>query len=97
MNKLYKSNKDRMLFGVAGGLAEYLNVDATIIRIIFAITTVFGGAGLWVYIILALIMPSRDNRPYNKPDRHSPSGRPMHDARPVDEDKSEKDNNWSDF
>lgn len=54
--KLYKSRTDRMLAGVCGGVAEYLNLDSTIIRLLFAL---FGcsGAGIVVYIVAAIIMP----------------------------------------
>lgn len=95
MKKLCKSTTDSMVFGVAGGLGEYFGIDSTLIRFIFALTTIFGGAGLWIYLILALIMPQPEKRPYNKSKRYSPGGRPMHEARPADEDK--KDDNWSDF
>lgn len=54
--KLYKSRSDRMITGVCGGIAEYLNLDATVIRLLFAIFAFFG-AGLLVYIAAAIIMP----------------------------------------
>lgn len=53
---LRKSREDSMIFGVCGGLAEYLNLDATIVRIALVAFTFFGGSGLLLYIILALIM-----------------------------------------
>lgn len=55
--RLYKSIKDKKIAGVCGGIAEYLNVDSTIVRLI-CIVLVFGwGAGLLAYIVAALIMP----------------------------------------
>lgn len=55
--KLYRSNSNKMLAGVCGGLAEYFKVDATLIRVIWAVLSCFGGAGLLAYILCALIIP----------------------------------------
>ncbi len=57
--KLYKSNTDKKLCGVCGGLAEYLNVDSTVIRLILVLAILFAGCGLLAYIIAALIMPNQ--------------------------------------
>jgi phage shock protein PspC (stress-responsive transcriptional regulator) len=57
--KLYKSNTDRKIFGVCGGLAEYLGIDSTIIRLILVFLVLFAGTGVLAYIIAALIIPSR--------------------------------------
>ncbi|MCT4596674.1 MAG: PspC domain-containing protein [Vallitalea sp.] len=57
MKKLYKSRSNKKISGICAGIAEYLDVDPTIIRLIFAIGILFGGAGLWAYIICALIIP----------------------------------------
>ena len=56
--KLYRSNTDKMIAGVCGGLGKYFGVDSTVIRLIFALLVVFGvGSGLLLYIILAIVMP----------------------------------------
>jgi len=56
--KLYKSESDKKIAGVCGGIAEYLNVDSTIVRLI-AIALIFAGTGgLWAYLVAALVMPS---------------------------------------
>jgi len=55
--RLVRSRDDRMLAGVAGGLAEHLNMDTTLIRLIFVVLTLAGGPGLLIYLILWLIMP----------------------------------------
>lgn len=55
--KLRKSRTDRKLCGVCGGLAEYLNMDSTIIRLIWALLILAAGTGLLAYIIAAIIMP----------------------------------------
>ena len=57
MKKLYKSRTDKKLCGVCGGIAEYLNVDSTIIRLIWAVLIVIAGTGILAYILAAFIMP----------------------------------------
>mgnify|MGYP001814888454 CR=1 FL=1 len=56
--QLMRSN-DRMVAGVAGGLAEYFDIDPTLVRILFVLLTLFGGGGLGIltYIVLWIIMP----------------------------------------
>ncbi|NLK73529.1 MAG: PspC domain-containing protein [Clostridiales bacterium] len=56
-NRIYKSSRDKVLAGVCGGVAEYFNIDPVIVRLIWVIATLAGGAGLLVYIIAAIIMP----------------------------------------
>ena len=58
--KLYRSLTNKKLCGVCGGLAEYFDMDATIIRFIWAILVVFAGTGLLLYIIAALVIPTND-------------------------------------
>jgi phage shock protein C len=55
--KLYRSNKDKKLGGVAGGLAEYFSVDPTLVRILFVLSVFLHGGGLLVYIILWIVVP----------------------------------------
>jgi phage shock protein C len=55
--KLYRSRNQRMLGGVCGGLAEYFNVDTTLIRVLFLVLAVFGGTGLVIYVVMWLIVP----------------------------------------
>ncbi len=55
--KLFRSNKDKMLGGVAGGLAEYFSIDPTLVRIIFVVSLFAGGAGILAYIILWIVVP----------------------------------------
>jgi len=56
--RLYRPMQDRMIAGVASGLAEYLDVDVTIVRIIIAVLVVRGGAGVVLYIAGWLLMPN---------------------------------------
>lgn len=56
--RLYRSSDQKMFLGVCGGLGEYFDIDPTIIRVIFAVTTLLAGTSIAVYAVLALIMPS---------------------------------------
>lgn len=60
-NRLYRSSTERMIFGVCGGLAKYLGIDPTIIRIIF-ILLAFSGVGILAYIIMAFIVPLESSK-----------------------------------
>lgn len=59
MNRLYRSTTDKVIGGVSGGLADYLNVDPVIVRIAFVLLAVFGGSGVLVYIILWIVIPEK--------------------------------------
>jgi phage shock protein PspC (stress-responsive transcriptional regulator) len=54
---LTRSADDRMIAGVAGGIARYLSIDATLIRIAFAVLTIVGGAGIPIYAAAWLLIP----------------------------------------
>ncbi len=56
--KLHKIQEDKVLFGVCGGIAEYLDTDSTIVRIIFILIALGYGSGILIYLILAIVMPS---------------------------------------
>ena len=58
--KLHKSKNNRMLAGVCGGVAEYLDVDPTVVRLIWVAVTALAGAGLLVYIAGAILMPEAE-------------------------------------
>ena len=60
--KLYKSTTDRKLCGVCAGVANYLNIDPTVVRLLWALITFLGGAGMIAYIVCALVIP---DEPYN--------------------------------
>jgi len=60
VKRLYRSEKDRMIGGVCGGLAEYFELDPVLIRVI-AIILFFIGGGFLAYIILWIIMPSKSD------------------------------------
>jgi len=58
--KLYKSKKDKKLCGVCGGLADYFDIDSTIVRLIWVFLVFCVGTGILAYIVAALIMPEKD-------------------------------------
>ena len=55
--RLYRSRRDRMIAGVAGGLGEYLGIDPVIVRIIFILLALATGTGVLLYVILWVVMP----------------------------------------
>lgn len=54
---LTRSRYDKIIGGVAGGLAEYFHIDSAIVRVLFVLFTLLYGIGFWVYIILWIILP----------------------------------------
>lgn len=70
--KLMRSQDDRLLAGVCGGLGKYMGIDSTIIRIVFALLAVFTGFGFLLYVILWLVMPVEPSgMDSDKPDKSS--------------------------
>jgi phage shock protein PspC (stress-responsive transcriptional regulator) len=69
--RLLRSSSDRMLWGVAGGLGEYLRIDATLVRLGFAAAAIFGGFGVIAYLVMAVVVPEDDG-----------SGKPREGRRP---------------
>ena len=55
--KLYRSQREKMVAGVCGGLGDYLDLDPTLIRIIWVVITLMGGAGLLAYLIMWIVVP----------------------------------------
>ena len=55
--RLHRSATDRVWCGVCGGMAEYLAVDPSLVRLAFVVATLWGGIGLLLYIVLAIILP----------------------------------------
>lgn len=55
--KLYRSRTDAMLGGVCGGIAEYFNIDSTLVRLLWVVLFFSGGAGLLCYLIAYFVIP----------------------------------------
>lgn len=66
---LFRSEKNKMIAGVCGGLSIAFGLDATLIRAIFALTALFGGGGILVYLLLWFIVPS-EGKLSNSPDEN---------------------------
>ena len=59
-NRLIRTLQDRIIGGVCGGLARYLNIEVVLVRLFFVVFTLVGGIGPLVYIILWIIVPSEE-------------------------------------
>ena len=80
-NKLYRSYRQKMIGGVAGGLSEYFDTDVVVIRLLFVLLFLFTGGGLLVYIILWIVIPRRPlDLPLQTADREQ---RPAATSRPA--------------
>ena len=65
--KLYRSRTDRKIAGVCGGMAEYFNIDSTIIRLVWVLLIIFLGTGLLAYIIAVIVIPDAPLNSQNNP------------------------------
>jgi len=65
--RLTKSNKNSMMFGICGGIAEWIGWDPTVVRIAYVCATIFSAAfpGILMYILLIFIMPDEDDKSIN--------------------------------
>ncbi len=55
--RLYKSTADKKISGVCGGIADYFEIDSTLVRLAWVLFTLLGGSGIIGYIIAAIVMP----------------------------------------
>ena len=98
MKKLRRSRKNRVVCGVLGGIAEYFDIDPTIVRVLYILCS-FSGFPIFLYILLAIIIPEESSEHYRANRRRntyyytSGPSRPRKTARRVEED----DDDWSDF
>ena len=87
--KLYRSRDDRMIAGVCGGIADYFNVDSSLVRLAVLFIFLFQGIGLIAYIIAWLVMseePARNE--YRMPDEHY-----IEDQRKQQKENQQRENN----
>lgn len=62
--RLYKIEKGRKIFGVCGGLAEYFNIDISLVRIAWVLLVLFGGTGVLLYLVCAIVLPNKSDVEY---------------------------------
>jgi phage shock protein C len=79
VKKIYRSRKDSMIAGVCGGIAEYFEIDATLVRILTILIVFLGGVGVLAYIIAWVIIPENpeqkvDNQAYNQDEEKDITG-----------------------
>ena len=72
--QLYRSEHDRMIAGVCGGLGQYLNLDVTLIRLFFVLLALGDGIGVMLYIILWLVMPEESQVDQSSLEKNAASG-----------------------
>ena len=64
--RLYKSEENRMVEGVCGGIAEYFGIDPALVRVGWVLFCVLGGSGVLAYIIAAMIIPRNPERCFRR-------------------------------
>lgn len=57
-SRLYRSEKNRIIAGVCGGLGEFFGIDPSLVRLLFVLIIIFGGSGILLYIVLWIILPT---------------------------------------
>lgn len=70
-DRLYRSSTNKVLGGVAGGLAEYHQIDPVIVRLIFVLLTLFAGGGVLIYIVLWIVLPQQEIKTINNENVNS--------------------------
>ncbi len=60
-DRLYRSRDERVVFGVCGGIADSMDIDPSLVRIVFVLLALAGGFGLLLYIIMAIVVPEEPN------------------------------------
>lgn len=69
MKRLYRDSSNKMICGVCSGIANYLNVDPTVIRLLWALAIIFAGFGILAYFVCALVIPE-DPNVYNNNEQY---------------------------
>lgn len=84
MKKLYRSQSDKMIAGVCGGLADYIGMDPTLIRLAFLLLIIAGLSGFWLYLVCWIVIPLEPGTPPNSVEvNHKPAAaKPKQLAKP---------------
>ena len=87
--RLYRSGRDKMLGGVAGGLADYFEVDVTLARLILLVTMFAGGLGLFAYLVAWIVIPlNPEHAAFTSPKRDYSSVHEPHEVVVEDESRA---------
>jgi phage shock protein PspC (stress-responsive transcriptional regulator) len=93
--KLYRSRSNRVFGGVAGGLADYFNIDPLVVRILFVVLTLVGGGGLILYIAMWIFVPEETFFSYENKGANQNQGFTMNTENIQDEGQSRPaENQW---
>lgn len=99
--RLVKSSDNKVISGVLGGIAEFFNIDPTIVRVVFVILAVFSRLfpAFLIYVCLALVMPSKHTRTggYGHDNEYYQKNDPTRRAKRKTAEKVQEDDDWSDF
>lgn len=90
MKKLYRNDSEKIIAGICAGLADYINIDVTIVRLIFVVLFLMGTGGFWLYLILWIIIPLPPDHSSNSVEvtgTRDVEVMPEEDADVVDENK----------
>ena len=79
--RLYRSRKDKRIAGVCGGIADYLAIDPTLVRILWVLLALAGGPGVLLYIIMAVVIPEEPE--FLQATAEKPRTRVMSDRSPA--------------
>lgn len=92
---LTRSRSDKMIGGVAGGLAEYFQMDSALMRFLFVLITFLFGTGIWIYIVLWIILPEQSLNDYykqfqnkNSTDMDTENVKPTNEGNPYEDYKA---------
>lgn len=91
VKRLYRSNTVKVIGGVCGGLADYLNIDVALIRVAFVLLVLFGGSGVLVYLIMWIAIPAQAGNFSQYEDLSEKKNHNMSESVPSEK----KDNNSS--
>ncbi len=93
--RLYRSRKDKVFGGVAGGLGEFFTIDPVMVRILFAVLAILGGGGVLIYILLWMFVPYKDDINFSANPKSEPAPQPMQEPKEPEvynNDFDKKDN-----
>ena len=91
VKKLYRSNSDRMVAGICGGLGEYFSIDSTLVRLLFVIGSIFSFSALfWIYIIMLIIVPEEPTASQAVVEAPVAAAEPVVEAPAVEEETPEE-------